>query len=217
MAEGFEPSHGRINSAVPYHLATPQELLQAWIWLRRRDSNSYQLVYKTSALGQLSYTAILVDREGVKPSQEVCRTSMLSFTSPARRSWKPAEELNLAPFRPALKVRFRRPMPGTRATCLEATVRFELTHCCLRNSRSGRWSYIASEQWSGREADAPLPSPRSRQSPFCRDEPRPDNSREFGAQGRTQTFNLWFVGPALHQLSYSGLKFGARGESRTHE
>jgi hypothetical protein len=27
---------------------------------------------------------------------------------------------------------------------------------------------------------------------------------EFGAQGRTQTFNLWFVGPALHQLSYSG-------------
>ena len=25
-----------------------------------------------------------------------------------------------------------------------------------------------------------------------------------GAQGRTQTFNLWFVEPALHQLSYSG-------------
>ena len=28
----------------------------------------------------------------------------------------------------------------------------------------------------------------------------------FGAQRRTQTFNLWFVGPALHQLSYSGEK-----------
>ena len=28
----------------------------------------------------------------------------------------------------------------------------------------------------------------------------------FGAQGRTQTFILWFVGPALHQLSYSGSK-----------
>ena len=28
---------------------------------------------------------------------------------------------------------------------------------------------------------------------------------KFGAQGRTQTFNLWFVGPALHQLSYSGM------------
>jgi hypothetical protein len=27
----------------------------------------------------------------------------------------------------------------------------------------------------------------------------------LGAQGRTQTFNLWFVGPALRQLSYSGL------------
>jgi hypothetical protein len=27
---------------------------------------------------------------------------------------------------------------------------------------------------------------------------------ELGAQGRIQTFNLWFVGPALRQLSYSG-------------
>jgi hypothetical protein len=26
---------------------------------------------------------------------------------------------------------------------LEATVRFELTPCCLRNSRSANWSYIA--------------------------------------------------------------------------
>src|SRR5215216_5755493 len=57
--------------------------------------------------------------------------------------------------------------------------------------------------WPGREANAPLRTPRSRQSPFCRDESRPHN---FGAQGRTQTFNLWFVGPALHQLSYSGEK-----------
>jgi len=31
------------------------------------------------------------------------------------KHWKPAEELNLVPFHPALKVRFRRPMPGTRA------------------------------------------------------------------------------------------------------
>src|SRR6266545_1251960 len=29
----------------------------------------------------------LVDWEGVKPSQEVCRTSMLSVTSPARTFW----------------------------------------------------------------------------------------------------------------------------------
>ena len=83
---------------------------------------------------------------------------------------------------------------------MEAMVRFELTRCCLRNSRSASWSYIA-ECGSGREADAPLGTPRSRQSPFCRDESRP---HKFGAQGRTQTFNLWFVGPALIQLSYSG-------------
>jgi len=31
--------------------------------------------------------------------------------------WGPAEELNLVPFHPALKVRFRRPMPGTQALC----------------------------------------------------------------------------------------------------
>jgi hypothetical protein len=30
-----------------------------------------------------------------------------------------------------------------------------------------------------------------------------------GAQGRTQTFNLWFVGPALRQLSYSGREIAA--------
>ena len=35
----------------------------------------------------------------------------------SRLLWKPAEELNLVPFRPALEVRFRRPMPGTRAVC----------------------------------------------------------------------------------------------------
>ena len=29
-------------------------------------------------------------------------------------------------------------------------------------------------------------------------------TKKSGARGRTQTFNLWFVGPALHQLSYSG-------------
>ena len=38
---------------------------------------------------------------------------------PSSFTWKPAEELNLVPFRPALtEVRFRRPMPGTRAKAL---------------------------------------------------------------------------------------------------
>lgn len=59
-------------------------LLCGSIWLRRRESNSYHLVYKTSALEPLSYAANLVDWEGFKPSQEVCRTSMLSVTSPAQ-------------------------------------------------------------------------------------------------------------------------------------
>src|SRR6266542_1436150 len=59
-------------------LATPQEN-----WLRRRDSNSYHLVYKTSALKPIELRRNLVDWEGFKPSQEVCRTSMLSVTSPA--------------------------------------------------------------------------------------------------------------------------------------
>ena len=35
-----------------------------------------------------------------------------------------------------------------------------------------------------------------------------------GAQGRIQTFNLWFVGPALRQLSYSG---GNKGRSLRDE
>src|SRR5207237_8783254 len=35
----------------------------------------------------------------------------------------------------------------------------------------------------------------------------------FGAQGRTQTFNLWFVGRALHQLSYSGERWWSELES----
>ena len=48
---------------------------------------------------------------------------------------------------------------------LEAMVRFELTQCCLQDSRSASWSYIAlNELWSGREADAPLRTPRSKDS-----------------------------------------------------
>src|SRR6266446_4712912 len=39
----------------------------------------------------------LVDREGFKPSQEVCRTSMLSVTSPARKVWWLWVELNHQP------------------------------------------------------------------------------------------------------------------------
>ena len=51
---------------------------------------------------------------------------------------------------------------------LEAMVRFELTRCCLRVSRSTSWSYIALlDSWSGREAEVPLRNstlPRSHRS-----------------------------------------------------
>ena len=57
-------------------------------WCLRVDSNHQPSAYETLALYRLSYTADLI--------------------------WKPAEELNLVPFRPALvEVRFT--TPGTRA------------------------------------------------------------------------------------------------------
>ena len=75
VAEGFEPSIVGLTIRCLTNLATPQEN-----WLRRRESNSYHLVYKTSALNPIELRRKnLVDWEGFKPSQEVCRTSMLSL------------------------------------------------------------------------------------------------------------------------------------------
>lgn len=89
-------------------------------------------------------------------------------------------------------------MPGTRAA-KKSVFLVDVAHA--RRTYETR-IYV----WTGREADAPLRTPRSRQSPFCRNESRPDDLRnKVGTQGRIQTFNLWFVGPALHQLSYSGM------------
>ena len=91
-------------------------------------------------------------------------------------------------------------MPGTRAAYRgDGEIR---THNLLFTKQPIFHLELHRQMWPGREAE-PLRTPRSRQSPFCRDESRP---HKFGAQGRTQTFNLWFVGPALHQLSYSGEK-----------
>ena len=65
----------------------------------------------------MSYAARnLVDWEGVKPSREVCRTSMLSVTSPARNFLEARGGVEPRAFPPSSsEVRFRRPMPGTRA------------------------------------------------------------------------------------------------------
>ena len=43
MAEGFEPSHGRINSAVPYQLGYATKN-----WLREQELNLPVLAYETS-------------------------------------------------------------------------------------------------------------------------------------------------------------------------
>jgi hypothetical protein len=53
--------------------------------------------------------------------------------------------------------------------------------------------------WPGREADAPLRTPRSRQSPFCRDESRPDICW-WSELESNQPFG--FFRPALIRLSY---------------
>ena len=82
MAEGFEPSHGRINNAVPYQLgyATRNEFGCAdEIRTRTLSFTRRVLCYP------IELRRNLVDWEGFKPSQEVCRTSMLSVTSPARK------------------------------------------------------------------------------------------------------------------------------------
>ena len=142
VAEGLEPSIAGLTIRCLTNLATPQN-----IWLRRRESNSYQLVYKTSALDPIELRRKnLVDREGLKPSQEVCRTSMLSLHHQPEFWWLRVESNHQpgAYETPALpvelhsriilearggveprafppsssEVRFRRPMPGTRATVL---------------------------------------------------------------------------------------------------
>src|ERR1044072_9889089 len=50
VAEGLEPSMAGLTIRCLTNLATPQKK-----WMRRRELNSHQLVYKTSALVQLSY------------------------------------------------------------------------------------------------------------------------------------------------------------------
>ena len=79
VAEGLEPSHGRINSAVPYQLGYATKYFGCGGESRTRINSFTRRVLWI----QLSYTAILVDREGFKPSHGVCRTPMLSVTSPA--------------------------------------------------------------------------------------------------------------------------------------
>jgi hypothetical protein len=204
VAEGLEPSITGLTVRRLTNLATPQEnwlreqesnlrylayetneqplLYSRNVWMRRRELNSHQLVYKTSALVQLSYAARIwwTGRE-LNPHEKFagllcCQLHHQPETLEARGGVEPRA------FPPSSsEVRFRRPMPGTRAAGgrgVRPTRLFELHDL--------------------------------RQSPFCGDESRPEM---IGTQGRIQTFNLWFVGPALHRLSYSGLNWWSELDS----
>ena len=80
VAEGFEPSHGRINSAVPYQLGYATRTKSGCGDETRTRINSFT---RRALCYPIELRRNLVDWEGFKPSQEVCRTSMLSVTSPA--------------------------------------------------------------------------------------------------------------------------------------
>src|ERR1044072_9233254 len=92
-------------------------------WWLWVESNHQPRAYETLALIRLSYTAMEA-RGGVEPRA----------------------------FRPALEVRFRRPMPGTRAAIGgDGETR---THTMLFTRQpSCQLDHIASDLWSGREAD----------------------------------------------------------------
>ena len=131
-------------------------------------------------------------------------TLALSLELHSRVYWKPAEELNLVPSAQLLQVRFRRPMPGTRASFGgDGEIR---THTLLftRQLLCQLELHRHASSWSGREADAPLQLHGPRQSPFCRDESRPD--KWWSELDSNQPFGLFR--PALIHLSYPTVKKG---------
>lgn len=86
-------------------------------------------------------------------------------------------------------------------------MRVELTRFCLQDRCSTSWSYIAIELWPGREADAPLQTPRSQAVTVL--------------QGMSHAPIKWwseldsnqpvrFFRPALIHLSYPTLNWSAR-------
>jgi hypothetical protein len=75
VAEGFEPSHGRINNPVPYRLGYATRELAA----ATRVELAHPRLQDERSVCPFELRRNLVDWEGFKPSQEVCRTSMLSL------------------------------------------------------------------------------------------------------------------------------------------
>src|SRR5437870_10918729 len=76
VTEGFEPSHGRINSAVPYQLGYATRNGSGCGDETRTRTPSFT---RRALCYPFELRRNLVDWEGFKPSQEVCRTSMLSL------------------------------------------------------------------------------------------------------------------------------------------
>ena len=71
---------GRINSAVPYQLGYATKKTGCG-----DESRTRIISFTRRALWKpIELRRNLVDREGLKPSREVCKTSMLSITSPAQ-------------------------------------------------------------------------------------------------------------------------------------
>jgi hypothetical protein len=83
VAEGFEPSIAGLTIRCLTNLATPQELAAA-----TRVELAHPRLQDERSVYPIELRRNLVDWEGFKPSQEVCRTSMLSVTSPARISFE---------------------------------------------------------------------------------------------------------------------------------
>lgn len=79
-------------------------------------------------------------------------------------------------------------------------MRFELTQCCLQDSCSASWSYIATRILDGARGRHAFATPLSQQSAFCRDESRPDKNDWWSELESNQPFGLFR--PALIHLSY---------------
>ena len=117
-----------------------------WLWV---DSNHQPRAYETLAL-PLSYTADHQEAGAVGRSRRFAKRTPLPTAAVfcLVSFWGPAEELNLVPSAQLLRVGLE-DRCRERGPWLEAMVRIELTPCCLQDSCSTSWSYIASLMGDG--------------------------------------------------------------------
>ena len=167
-------------------------------WSRRRESNPHPFVYETNALPHelLRKELILEARGGVEPRAFPPSSYRFGLEDRCRERGRCHCRFSIANCRLVLLINSAliRTSENDKSTEIQNQSAIANWQSAMLSGRGVRPTRLC-------ELHAPT------QSPFCRDESRPDNLLfRFGAQGRTQTFNLWFVGPALRQLSYSGGK-----------